>query len=72
MLAQTDAPGVNVAAIEPGRCGDAGVVAVGADEVAGAEGLAIGADEMTCGGWLDALDGVFPVEADAESQCAVK
>ncbi len=55
VLAEADATGVDGGFGEAGPGGDAGLVAVGADEVAGAEGLAIGAEEMTGGGWLDAL-----------------
>ena len=72
VLAETDTHGVNGGFGEAGPGSDAGVVAVGADEVAGAESLAIGADEMTGGSGLDALDGVLPVEADAESDSSVE
>src|SRR5580704_13019692 len=71
VLAKADAAGVDGGFGEAGPGGDAGVVAVGADEVAGAESLAIGADEMTGGSGLDALDGVLPVEANAESESSV-
>ncbi len=63
--------GVGGGLFEAGPLGDAGLVAVGGDEVAGAEGLAVGVDEMAVGDWLDALDGVSPVEADAEGEGAV-
>ena len=57
---------------ETGPGCDAGAGAVGADEVAGVEGLAVGVDEgaFGCGG--DALDGVLPVKADSEAGGAVE
>ena len=53
---------------EAGPGGDAGAGAVGADEVTGVESLAIAVDESAFGRRSDALDGVFPMEADAEAK----
>jgi len=48
------------------------LVAVSTDEIAGAEGLVVGVDVGAVGGLRDALDGVFPVEADSEAGGAVE
>jgi hypothetical protein len=72
VLAEADAAGVDGGFGEAGPIGDAGVVAVGADEVAGAEDLTVSADEVAGWGGLDALDRVLPVEADAQGVGAVK
>jgi hypothetical protein len=44
VLAEADAAGVCGGFCKAGPFGDAGLVAIGSDEVAGAEGLAIGVD----------------------------
>ncbi len=72
VLTQADAARVGRRCGEAGPGSDAGVVAVGTDEVAGAEGLAVGADEVAGGGGFDALNGVLPVEADAEAEGAIE
>jgi hypothetical protein len=72
VLAEADAARLDAGFGEAGPGGDAGAGTVGADEVAGAEGLAIAVDERAfrCGG--DALDGVLPMEADAEAGGSVE
>ena len=78
VLAKSDTAGSSCGLGEAGPGGDAGVVAVGADDVAAAKGLAIGADFGLGLGLrgravdADALDGVFPVEADAEAGGAIE
>ena len=72
MLAEANAAGVDGGFGEAGPGGDAGTGAVGADDVASAEGLAIGVDESFFRVGSDALNGVLPVEADAEAGGAVE
>src|SRR5580698_7823243 len=45
VLTKANAAGVSVAPVESGQGGDAGLVAVGADKVAGAEGVGVGVDD---------------------------
>src|SRR5271170_5131078 len=71
VLAEADAAGVDDASGEPGPGCDAGLVAVGTDEEAGAEGLGAGVGAGVNDGDVvvscDAADRVLPVEADAEA-----
>ena len=66
MLAQADAAGVDDARVRPAQVATREHWAVGSYEVAGVEGLAVGVNESSFGLLGDALDGVFPVKADAE------
>ena len=72
MLAEADSARLDGVAGEAGPGADARAGTVSADEITGLEGLAIAVDEsaFACGG--DALDGVFPVEADAEAGGAIE
>src|SRR5713226_1736975 len=72
VLAEADAARLDGCFGEASPGGDTGAGTVGADEVAGAEGLAIAADESAFGRGRDALDGVLPMEADAEAGGAVE
>ena len=47
-------------------------VAVGTDEVTGADGLRVGLDDGDFVVGCDAADGVLPVEANAETRCAIE
>jgi hypothetical protein len=67
VLAEADAAGVGGGGGEVGCCGHAGLVAVGADEVAGGEGLVVGADESALGSGFDRANCVLPMETDAEA-----
>jgi hypothetical protein len=71
VLAEADAAGVDGGGGEAGCCGDAGLVAVGADEVAGGESLAVGADDSVFVSGIDRADCVFPMEADSEAGGAI-
>src|ERR1700739_1269170 len=72
VLAEADAARLDGIVGEAGPGGDAGAGTVGADKIAGVEGLAIAVDESAAGCGSDALDGVFPMEADAEAVGAVE
>ncbi len=54
MLAEADAAGGDGGAVEAGQGADAGLVAVGSDDVAGGGRCAVGADGLrTVPAWLD-------------------
>ena len=56
VLAEADAAGMGGGFFEASPLCDAGLVAVGADEEAGAKGLVVCADEIAAGDRPDALD----------------
>jgi hypothetical protein len=72
VLAEADAAGVGGGLFEVGPLGDAGLVAVGTDEVAGAKGAAIGVNQVVFAALDDALNDGLPVEADSKGGGAVE
>jgi len=72
VLAEADALRMDGVVGEASPGCDSGTGTVGADEVSGVKCLAIAVDESAFGCDGDVLDGVLPVEADAEAGCAVE
>ena len=66
VLAKSDTAGVGGSWIEPSEGGDAGVVAVSADEIAGVERLIVGVNCDVPAG-RDTSESVLPMEANAQA-----
>ena len=58
--------------VESGEYRDAGLKAVGADEIAGVQGLAVGVDLCDVFAGLYASEDVLPMEANAESDSSIE
>jgi hypothetical protein len=71
VLAESDATGADRRVGETHCGGHAGLMAVGSNEIASTQCLAISADDSAVWGRLDALNRVFPVEANAEAGSAI-
>lgn len=73
VLAEADAPGGSGRAVEPSERTDAGLVAIGSDDEARLNGVAVGVnDARSVGRGFDTADYCLPVKTDSESSSAIE